>query len=245
MSITFAITVHDELVELTSLINFLLPKLLSDDEILVQYDTDSTTDAVKQYLEVIQGFHPTQINVINFPLNNDFSAFKNNLKEHSKGLYIFQLDADETIAEYLIDNLHTILESNNDVDLFCIPRVNTVDGLTMKHVAAWGWPITKFDNIVDEREVSREELGLLRQYDLVISETDNLVKFYKPVNCWPDCQQRLFKRTSEIHWINSVHEVINGYNSLTVLPLDIDYSLFHSKKISRQEQQNSLYDTIK
>lgn len=245
MSITFAITVHDELVELTRLINFLLPKLLPDDEILLQFDTDSTTDAVKQYLEVIQGFHPNSVRIINFPLNNDFAAFKNNLKEHAKGLYIIQLDADELIAEYLADNLHDILEANPETDIFFIPRINTVTGLTMKHVSDWHWIITKMDDIVDEREVSSDELELLRHYNLVIDENGKLVKFYVPIINYPDCQNRIYRRTSEIEWIGKVHEVLVGYNSMSVLPMDINYSLIHPKAILRQEQQNSLYATIK
>lgn len=244
MTITYAITVHDELLELTRLINFLLPKLLPDDEILVQFDTDSITEAVKQYLEVIHGFHPEQLRVIDFPLNNDFSAFKNNLKEHTKGLYIFQLDADEMPAEYLADNLHDILEANRDTDLFFIPRINTVAGLTLKHVSEWGWTITKMENIVDEREVLSDELELLRHYSLIISEADGVVKFYQPIINFPDAQARLFKRTSEICWVRPVHEIIIGYNSLSVLPLELDYCLIHAKAIVRQEQQNALYDTI-
>ena len=47
-----------------------------------------------------------------FPLNKDFASYKNNLKSHCKGDYIFQIDVDEVPNEYLLDNLHEILEAS-------------------------------------------------------------------------------------------------------------------------------------
>ena len=38
-------------------------------------------------------------------------------------------------------NLKTILESNPTIDLYYVPRVNTVDGLTEEHVKRWGWTV--------------------------------------------------------------------------------------------------------
>ena len=54
INITYAVTVCNELEEITKLINFLHPRIQSDDEILIQYDEDSATDAVKQYLLIVQ-----------------------------------------------------------------------------------------------------------------------------------------------------------------------------------------------
>lgn len=70
------------------------------------------------------------------------------------------------------------------------------------------------------------------------------VKYYKPINAWPDVQTRLYRRTSEIEWEGKVHERIKGYNTLTILPLEEDYALYHPKHIERQEKQNALYETI-
>ena len=57
------------------------------------------------------------------------------------GDYIFHLDADEMPNELLITNLHQILESNDNVDLIWVPRINTVDGLTQKHIVEWNWRV--------------------------------------------------------------------------------------------------------
>ena len=86
--------------------------------------------------------HKDTIKVIGFPLNKDFASYKNNLKSHCKGDYIFQIDADEVPHEYLVENIHEIL-SSNEVDLIYIPRVNTVQGLTTEHIQKWGWQVNE------------------------------------------------------------------------------------------------------
>ena len=209
MNVTYAITVCNELTEITQLINFLHPRIKKDDEILIQYDSDSVTEQVKSYLNIISQLHPNKIRVIEFPLNNDFASFKNNLKNNSNGIFIFQIDADEMPSEYLVSNLDSLLEYNKDVDLFFIPRINTVEGLTKQHINKWGWKV--------------DDKGWVN---------------------FPDYQTRLYRRTSEIEWNGKVHERIVGYNTLSVLPSEEDYCLYHHKQIDRQEKQNEFYNKI-
>jgi hypothetical protein len=40
-------------------------------------------------------------------------------------------------------NIKMILEANPTIDLFWIPRVNTVDGLTQQHIQKWGWQVNE------------------------------------------------------------------------------------------------------
>ena len=208
INVSYAITVCNELEEITRLVNFLQPRIEHEDEIVVQYDTNNVTDSVRDYLSIVSKLHQN-IKVISFPLNNDFATFKNNLKNHCDGIFIFQIDADELPSEYLIENLHVLLDYNKDVDLFFVPRVNTVEGLTDEHIQKWRW------NVNDKGWVN-----------------------------WPDLQTRLYRRTSEIEWDGKVHERIKGYNTLTILPLEEEYALYHPKHIERQERQNAYYDTI-
>ena len=37
---------------------------------------------------------------------------------------------------------------------------------------------------------------------------------------------------------------IVGYNTLSVLPMEEEYCLYHPKDIKRQEKQNAYYETI-
>ena len=209
INITYAITVCNELEEITKLVDFLNNRIDKDDEILIQYDEDSATDAIKNYLKIISQLHNKNIKVIGFPLNKDFASYKNNIKNHANGMFIFQIDADEIPSEYLMENIKDILDYNKDVDLFFVPRVNTVDGLTTEHIKKWNWQVN--------------DLGWVN---------------------FPDYQTRLYRRTSEIEWQGKVHERIIGYNTLSVLPAEEQYCLYHPKKIDRQEKQNAYYDTI-
>ena len=208
INVTYAITVCNELREITKLVDYLQPKIKSEDEILIQYDEDSATDAVNQYLAIVSQLHKS-IKVISFPLAGDFASYKNNLKNHANGIFIFQVDADEIPNEYLVENIHQLLEYNKDVDLFFVPRINTVEGLTDMHVKKWGWKLNE----------------------------NGWVNF-------PDYQTRIYRRTSEIEWTGKVHERIIGYNTLSVLPSDEEYCLYHHKEIERQERQNNYYETL-
>ena len=139
MTLSYAITVCNELEELTTLLNFLQLNIRKEDEIVIQYDESSVTDEVKEYITLMDSMHDNH-KVIGFPLNKDFASFKNNLKSHCSKDYIFQIDADEIPHEALIEYLPQLLE-NNPVDVIFVPRVNTVEGLTDEHIKKWGWKV--------------------------------------------------------------------------------------------------------
>ena len=141
MTISYAITVCNELEEITKLLNFLQVKIRKEDEIVIQYDESSVTDEVKEYVTLMNSMHENH-KVCRFPLNKDFASFKNNLKSHCSKDYIFQIDADEIPHEILIDFLPQLLEDNK-VDVIFIPRVNTVEGLTQSHIDKWKWKVNE------------------------------------------------------------------------------------------------------
>ena len=141
MKISYAITVCNELKEIIELTNFLQSRIEEEDEIIIQYDTNGVTKEVSDFLTIF-GEINKQTKIVSFPLNKDFATFKNNLKKNCSGDYIFQIDADEIPTEYLMQNLKTILESNN-VDIVFVPRVNTVNGLTEAHIQGWGWRVNE------------------------------------------------------------------------------------------------------
>lgn len=61
---------------------------------------------------------------------------------------------------------------------------------------------------------------------------------------WPDLQWRIYRRTPEIKWKNKVHEVLDGYKTFAILPLEDSFALEHHKQIDRQEKQNAYYDKL-
>lgn len=135
MKISYAIPVHNEYEEIDRLLEHLLKYKKDQDEIVVQCDEGNTTGNVYKVLDK----YKNKIRVIEFPLNRDFASFKNNLKNHCTGEWIFQIDADEIPDEYLIDTLPSILKQNPNVEVFWVPRINTVHGITREHIKRWGW----------------------------------------------------------------------------------------------------------
>jgi glycosyltransferase involved in cell wall biosynthesis len=61
--------------------------------------------------------------------------------KHCSGKYIFQIDADELPNVDLLDMLPGILEANPEVDVYLVPRINTVSGITEEHIQEWRWRV--------------------------------------------------------------------------------------------------------
>jgi glycosyltransferase involved in cell wall biosynthesis len=145
MRISYAITVCNELEEVKRLINFLLSNKREVDEIVVQQDEltnpSMETVAVQNYLNGL--IFESKIKFVSCELNNDFGSFKNNLTSYCTKDYIFQIDADELPTEELINQLPYILEINHEVDVFLVPRINTVEGLTQEHIRQWRWNVNE------------------------------------------------------------------------------------------------------
>ena len=137
MVISYAIPVCNEWMQLEYLLNYLFKHKREQDEIVVQCDKGNTTPSVYQVLEE----YKDKIQVIEFPLNGDFASFKNNLKDNCSGDYIFQIDADEYPEEYLMNTIEWLIKNNPGTDIFWVPRINTVEGLTQEHIQKWRWNV--------------------------------------------------------------------------------------------------------
>jgi len=133
ISISYAVTVCDELDEIKTLIPFLLEHKQKQDEIVVLFDESKDDDDVLTYLEHISG-----IRVYKDTFTGHFAEWKNKLSDFCKNDYIFQIDADEVPHKLLMENLHSMIEEQ-PVDLYYVPRVNTVSGITNEHIEKWRW----------------------------------------------------------------------------------------------------------
>lgn len=141
MKISYAITVCNEFVEIQRLVNFLLEYKRREDEIVILFDGKNGGKEVESYLRshsVNGGYawHKGEF-------NNHFADWKNRLTELCSGDYIFQIDADEIPNETLLENLPLILEQNPDNEVYLVPRVNTVEGLTQEHIQKWRWKVNE------------------------------------------------------------------------------------------------------
>ena len=140
MKISYAITVCDEFLEIQKLVPFLLKNKRPQDEIVILFDQKNGDTELLSYLLKFNKLPNVQTwRGLNF--KGHFANWKNKLTEYCEGDYIFQIDADELPNELLIQNLPVILESNPDNEVYLVPRVNTVEGLTSEHIQMWGWNV--------------------------------------------------------------------------------------------------------
>ena len=140
MKISFAITVCNELEEIKKLVLFLFKHKRKEDEIVILYDEKNGNPEILDFLLPYNKFPHVQT-WRGFDFEGNFADWKNKLNDYCQGDYIYQIDADEMVSEYVIKNLHQILELNPKVDLIFVPRINTVNGITQEHVNKWGWNV--------------------------------------------------------------------------------------------------------
>lgn len=171
MKISYAITVCNEIFEIQQLLSFLNTHKREQDEVVVLYDETNGDPIIKSNLlknPTIQ-FHSGKF-------DNHFANWKNRLNSYCTGDTIVNLDADEIPNVFLLENLPFVLE-NSDVDLIYVPRVNTVSNIGLSHVQKWGWHISKFESMIEEKELDLnnpqdlDEYNLLKEYNLIIEET--------------------------------------------------------------------------
>jgi hypothetical protein len=159
MKISYAITACNEYIELERLLRFLKENIREEDEVVIQLDYNHS-NSVLEVCNLFTGFNHKQdlVNTIKnsqfyaFSLDNNFAQFKNQLSRFVTGNYIFQIDADEVPHKNLIKNLPAILEANPDNEVYLVPRINIVDGITLEHIEKWKWnvdPISGWVNFPD------------------------------------------------------------------------------------------------
>ena len=138
--ISFAITTHNEGEYIRDLFDQLVPHCEQTGDEIVVVD-DNSTDPFT--LNLLYDYADKNIiQLYSHELNNDFGAHKNFLNSRCSGKYIFQVDADEKFNSNLLMYLHDIID-NNDIDLYMIPRVNIVNGLTDEDIRRWGWRVNE------------------------------------------------------------------------------------------------------
>ncbi len=208
MKISYAIPVCNEIVEITRLLNFLKTRINKEDEVIILFDSNNGSETVEQYLRA-KSVNPTFFQWYPYHFDGHFANMKNHLKSLCTGDWIFQIDADELPHESLITNLKELLKLNPTTELFLVPRVNTVEGLTQEHVNKWRWNVN--------------EKGWVN---------------------WPDYQTRIIQNNPKIAWASKVHEVITGFSTKGLLPMEEEWCLYHPKNIKKQERQNTFYDSL-
>jgi glycosyltransferase involved in cell wall biosynthesis len=137
MKISYAILTHNEGQYIDTLLSFLTTNKRPIDEIVV-VDDNSDDELTKSVLDK----YKDQITLQYRTFDGDHTQ-KNYLNSLCTGDYILQLDADELVKPEFLEILPQILENNNETDLFVMPRINTVEGLTQEYITKWRWNVNE------------------------------------------------------------------------------------------------------
>ena len=140
MKISYSILTHNETDSLLKLIEFLVKHKDEEDEIVILDDYSDNQKTI-EILDVMTSMH--EMTFEQRHLLKDYAGQNNYLKNMCTGDYIFNLDSDELPHKQLVKNIKPILEANPTVDLYWVPRVNTVEGLTPNHIQQWGWNVNE------------------------------------------------------------------------------------------------------
>jgi len=203
MKISYAILTHNEGEYIAELLTLLTTYKRDIDEIVIvdDYSDDEKTKFIlNDFKDLITLDYRT--------FDGDHTQ-KNYLNSKCTGDYILQLDADELVHPEFLEMLPELLEENNETDLFIMPRINTVEGLTQEYIQKWRWNVN--------------EKGWVN---------------------FPDWQMRLYRNCDWVKWDGLLHSKVEGHKSYVFLPTEELFCIIHQKQLSRQVEQNDLYDKI-
>jgi glycosyltransferase involved in cell wall biosynthesis len=139
MKISYAVTTHNEHKEIAKLIPFILENKDPEDELVIIDDHSDykTLNVFDEYIHD-QWHH---IKFVEHALYSDFSVHKNFMNKQCSGDWIVNIDADEIPNQFLMQNIKALISTNPEVELYWVPRVNTVEGLTDDHIKMWNWRV--------------------------------------------------------------------------------------------------------
>ena len=138
MKISYSMLTHNETDSLSELIQFLVKHKDEEDEIVI-LDDYSDNEKTKEILDTMCSIY--EIKFEQRHLHKDYGLQKNALIRMCKGSYIINIDADELPNKWLMKNIKSVLETNPTIDLYWVPRVNTVEGITQEHIDKWRWQV--------------------------------------------------------------------------------------------------------
>jgi glycosyltransferase involved in cell wall biosynthesis len=137
MTISYAILTHNEGEYIETLLSFLTTHKRAEDEIVIVddfSDDELTKSILAKYKDQI---------TLQYRVFDGDATQKNYLNSICTKDYILQLDADELVGLDFLNMLPNLLELNDTVDLFIMPRINTVEGLTPEYVQKWRWNVNE------------------------------------------------------------------------------------------------------
>jgi len=254
--ISYAITVCNELKEFENLLDSLGNKIPNnrDSEIVILCDSKNGNvgGVIDIYNRFLETFNPVYEHILELsPFDNDFANHKNHLNSLCEGEWILQLDADEDVTQGLLYYFDEIIKnSDEDVEIVGVPRINIVNGLTAYWAEQWKWKLTvdKTTEYLGQYDIlGHDAFKLIDSMDAIVYDNDIATSggfIYNPILVnFPDYQLRFYRNLPKIKWEGKVHERVTG-GKICLIPENINYCIKHIKSIDKQIKQNKLYETI-
>lgn len=142
MEISYTITVYNELEELEQLLSLLSLCKTNHDEIVIVHtykdEKEKQTENFKAIEELCKHVHIYK----NYHFQNKFAELKNYLNSFATKEFIINFDADEFASADTVKLWKQVISENNN-DLYLVPRVNKVRDYTLDDVKKYNWQINQ------------------------------------------------------------------------------------------------------
>lgn len=234
---SYVITVKDEVEELQRLLTSIRINSNSSEHIHVMQDSNTSEEnqqAVKNTVELFDN-----VGYTTRKFDGDFAEHRNIASEASTEPYNFHIDADEYFDPNALAVISTIVEMNPEVDLFYLPRTNTVTGVDAQWLRdKWRW------NVEQDGSINKPDYQG-RIYRNYLHESNIEKPYY-------------------MEWTGYVHERVQAFDYTTHQPVEfkfsalpesldceiegleqhVNISIRHPKKFKKQFTQNCLYNRL-
>ena len=135
MSITYAITINDELNSVKRLMHTLFECKEKDSEIIAVHCYSQTEDiANPTHIEIKDYLLNNTDTYCDYKFDNNVADLKNYIISLSTKDYIFLLDADEYLTTQTLALWNNVIKNEPQYDVFWTPRVNIVEDLTKNDI---------------------------------------------------------------------------------------------------------------
>jgi hypothetical protein len=143
--ISYCITVYNEIEYIKKLLNKIYTCKTTDEEVVVVQTYRDITEKDSQIFQDIQSIILSYPNVIyhTYHFENNFAELKNYMGGFATKPYIFNLDADEDFEDNGFPAIRDMLNQSDTYDVYFLPRINIVEGLTQEDIKKWNWVVNE------------------------------------------------------------------------------------------------------
>ena len=142
MEISYTITVYNELEELEQLLSLLSLCKTNHDEIVIVHTYKDEEEKQTENFKAIEELCKHIDIYKNYHFQNKFAELKNYLNSFATKEFIINFDADEFASADTVKLWKQVISENNN-DLYLVPRVNKVRDYTLDDVKKYNWQINQ------------------------------------------------------------------------------------------------------